>query len=136
MTGQAGTDLPLRLRLALHATTAAWRPPGDLSAAELDTLRRAARNGWRFRQASPRWDTIWRPQACDLAHHRVFLLPARGFGMRDDDLRALSPGRLHAAGLRFPQPAAVDLHTAEHAPVRAMVPGWCDDCPPRRGGRR
>ena len=96
-------------------------PVGDAHA-----LEKAVRDEWWFRQASPRWDTIWRPVSGDLAAHRVLLLPARGFGMRGADLVTLWRARLSAAGLLSVKPDPAALHIAELAWASAIASPWSD----------
>lgn len=139
MTGIAKTGPPLWMRLALWVTTARWHPPRGLPDRDRVLLSDAARDGWRFRIASPRWDAIWRPCADDLAHMRLVLFPGRGFGMNSDERIALTRLRLAGAGLHTTAPDPQPLQSAERKRRLALAPVWLNAGAydiGRKGGRR
>ncbi|WP_333829761.1 hypothetical protein [Pararhodobacter sp.] len=139
MTGIAKTGPPLWMRLALWVSTARWHPPRGLSDADKAILFAAARDGWWFRRASPRWDAVWRPYACALARVRVVVLPGKGFGMSTYERMALSWLRLAQAGLRTGTTDPLTLQSAERKRRQSLAPVWLNNAAGengRRGGRR
>ena len=139
MTDIEKTGPPLWMRLALWVTTARWHPPRGLPYPDRAILSAAARDGWWFRRAAPRWDALWRPYASDLARMRVVLLPGRGFGMNSDERMALSWLRLVEAGLRPGHTDPLTLQSAERKRRQALAPVWLKAATGesgRRGGKQ
>lgn len=139
MFGIEKTGPPLWMHMALWISTARWDPPRGLSDSDRILLSDAARQGWRFRSASPRWGAIWRPYARDLARARFVVLPGRGFGMNTDERMALSWLRLAEAGLRHGDTDPLTLQSAERKRRQALAPVWLNNAAGedgRKGGRR
>lgn len=136
MTTPGPAELPRRVRWALHLTTARWRPPAALSVDEQDTLQQAERSGWWFRQASPRWDTIWHPSRAHLLRFRVILLPARGFGMPLANLLTLCRSRLASSELISDPSESAVLASLERNWSTRMAPAWLTDAADHGTGRR